>query len=129
MPQKLIGAPVFCQFYRTSTQIAVILLKFRFEAAEKRESVRRGPRKSSKNLVLIKAPDLLGGMLDHAFAQSHLSVSRHDNTAIAAHTQHCCGTNQTLLRHEGRILIIAVKVVRSKRPPALVPEKSICIPR
>src|SRR5438046_2625256 len=49
-------------------------------------------------------------MLDHAFAQRNLSISRHDDAAIATHTQNCSGTNQTILGHERRILIIAAKM-------------------
>ena len=39
MPQEFICAPIFCQLHCGTTQIAVILLQFRFEAAEKRERI------------------------------------------------------------------------------------------
>src|ERR1700719_3790234 len=39
MPQKLVGAPIFCQLHCGTTQVAVILLQLRFKAAEKRERI------------------------------------------------------------------------------------------
>src|SRR5437016_6098681 len=51
--QKFVGAPVFCQLDRAPSQVAVILLQLRFEAAEKGESVGRRASKSSQDLVLV----------------------------------------------------------------------------
>jgi hypothetical protein len=39
MAKILIGAPVFGQFDCAASKIAVVLLEFRFEAAEQREGV------------------------------------------------------------------------------------------
>src|ERR1700736_710558 len=46
-------------------------------------------------------------MLDNPFAESDLTVSRHDHLAVAANRKDCGGTNQTLGKHERQTLIIA----------------------
>ena len=87
MAQELVGAPVLGQFDGAAAQVAVVLLQLGFKAAEQRESVGGGAGKSGQDLVLIQAADLLGGVLDHAFAKRDLAVAGHDHFAVAADAQ------------------------------------------
>src|SRR5581483_4340085 len=102
MAQELIGTPVLRKFYRRTANIAVILLQLSLEATEKREGVSRGAGEACENLILVEAPDLLGIVLHHAGAERDLAIPGHDHMAIAADAQDCSGTNQALLRHEGK---------------------------
>ena len=55
--QEFIGAPIFCKFHCAAPQVAVVLLEFRFEAAEKGEGVGGGPGKSGEDLVVVEAAE------------------------------------------------------------------------
>src|SRR5215470_11891064 len=105
MAQEFVGAPVFCEFHCRASQIAVILLQLRLEAAEQRESVRGRAGKPRQNLVLVKPPDLLGGVLNHRIAKSYLPVPRQNDLAIAAYRQDRCRAYQSLFRHESKLLL------------------------
>src|ERR1700694_4377660 len=98
MAQKFVGAPFFGELDGAASQVAVILLQLRFKAAEEGESVGRRAGKSRQDLVLIQAANLLGGVLDDAFAERDLAISGHDDSAVAADAKNCGGANQTLRR-------------------------------
>jgi hypothetical protein len=53
--QKFIGAPIFGEFDRTASQVAVILFQLRFEAAKKCEGVGSRARESCQDFVVVKA--------------------------------------------------------------------------
>src|ERR1017187_11029792 len=84
MPQIFVGAPVFCEFDGGAADVAVILLQLGFETAEQGESVGGRAGKSGKNLVLIKAANLLRAVFDDGFTERDLSVAGHDYLVIAA---------------------------------------------
>src|SRR5271163_1417830 len=75
MAQEFIGAPVLGQLDGTASQVAVVLLQFRFEAAEEGEGVGGGSRESRKNFVVVKAANLLRRMFDDGLAKRDLSVA------------------------------------------------------
>src|ERR1700733_7998791 len=87
MAQKFVSAPVFCQFHRGSTDVAVILLELRLETAEKGEGIGGRAGKSREDLVLVQPANLLGSVLDDGFAERDLAVSCHDHGAVAADTE------------------------------------------
>lgn len=100
MAQKLVSSPIFGEFYCGPAQIAVVLLQLRFEAAEEGERVGCGAGKSGHNFVVVQATDLLGGMLDHRFAEGDLAVAGKYDGSIAADGQNCRRSNQSFRRHE-----------------------------
>jgi len=65
MPEELVGAPFLGEFYSGASEVAMILVKLRLEAAEKREGIGRRAGKSGENFLLIEPPNLLGAMLDN----------------------------------------------------------------
>jgi len=87
MPQIFVGTPVFREFDGATAQVAVILLQFGLEPAEQGESVGGRAGKSGQNLVLIKAPNFFGPVLDDGFAERDLSVAGHNNLVVAAHAE------------------------------------------
>jgi len=75
VPEEFIGTPVLGKFDGAASEVAVILLQFGFEAAEKRKGVGGGTGKSGKDFVVVEAPDFLGGMFDDGLAERDLSVA------------------------------------------------------
>src|SRR6266446_10856520 len=94
MAQKFVSAPVFREFDSGAAQVAVILLQLGFEAAEQSESVGGRAGKSGKNLVLIKAANLLCSVLDDGFAERDLPVARHDDFVVAADAEDGGGADE-----------------------------------
>ena len=91
---------VLREFDRGAFEVAAILLQLRFDAAEEGEGVGCGAGKSGHNFVVVQATDLLGGMLDHRFAEGDLAVAGKYDGSIAAHGQNCRRSNQSFRRHE-----------------------------
>src|SRR5579871_2016369 len=100
MAQEFVGSPILGQFNRAAANIAMILLELRLKAAEQGKSISGRPCEAGKNLVLVKAADFLGGVLDDSFAKSDLAVSCHDHLAVTADTQHGRRSYQSLRAHE-----------------------------
>src|SRR5580704_14660244 len=100
MSQELVGAPVFGKLDGSAADVAMILLEFRLETREKRESIGGRAGKSGENLVLVKAADFLRGVFDNPFAERNLSVTGHDHIAVPADAQNRSGTYQSFLWHE-----------------------------
>src|ERR1700676_1846622 len=94
MPQKFVGAPVFCEFDGGASEVTVILLQLGLETAEQSESVGGRAGKSGKNLVLIKAANLLPPMLNAGFTEGDLSAARHDDFVVAANAEDGGGTDE-----------------------------------
>src|SRR5260221_250653 len=94
MAQKFVGTPVFREFDSGASQVAVILLQLGLETAEQSESVGGRAGKSGKNLVLIKAANLLRPVLDDGFTERDLSVASHDNLVVAADAEHRSGADE-----------------------------------
>jgi hypothetical protein len=82
--QEFIGAPILGEFYGATSQVAVILLQLRFEAAEKREGVGGGTGESSEDLVVVQAANFFGRMFDDGFAERDLSIAGQNHAAVAA---------------------------------------------
>src|SRR6185503_5133972 len=84
--QELVRAPVFCQLYRTATEVPVILLQLGLETAEEGERVGGRTRETGKNLVLVQPSDLFRIVFHHARAARNLTVPSHNDMAVAANT-------------------------------------------
>src|SRR5512135_3129141 len=93
MPEEFVGAPIFREFHRCPAEIAMILVELALKPAEKREGVGGRARKSGEDLFLIETAYLLGAVLDNGLAKRDLTVSGHDNFAVATHAQDGGGTN------------------------------------
>src|SRR5215813_6664820 len=107
MAKKFVRSPVLREFDRSPSQVPMVLLQLRLEAAEKRERVGGRSRKSGQDLILIKPSDFARRVLNNPFAQSYLPVPGHYHISVAANAQHCCRANQALFRHECQTPIIA----------------------
>ncbi len=84
MAQEFIGAPILRQFHGAAPQVAVVLLEFRFEAAEKGEGIGGRPGKSRKDLIVVKPPNLLRRVFNDGLAERNLAVSGQHHAAVAA---------------------------------------------
>src|ERR1700677_1864102 len=82
--QEFISAPIFGEFHGAASEIAVVLLEFRFEAAEEREGVGGRAGESSENFVVVKAADLFCRVFDDGLAERDLSIAGENHAAIAA---------------------------------------------
>ncbi len=89
MPQNFVRTPIFGQLYCRAAQIAVVLLQLRLKAGEERKSVGCGPGESGEDFVVVQPADLLGRVLDDAFAERDLAVRGHHHVAFATHADHC----------------------------------------
>src|SRR5215216_3635451 len=88
MAQNLVCAPLFAQFDRRTLEIAVILFEFALETSQQREGIAGCSGETSENLVVIKAPNLLGTRFHHGFAHRHLPVSSESYVGILPDEQH-----------------------------------------
>jgi hypothetical protein len=68
MAKILIGSPVFGEFNGSAAQVSVVLLELGFEAAEQREGVGGGSRKTGEDFFLVESADFLGFVLDYGLA-------------------------------------------------------------
>src|SRR4051794_19646902 len=93
MSQQFVGAPFFRQFDCGASKIAVVLVKFRLEAAEQRKSVGSRAGESGENLVLVQAANFFRAVLDHGIAERDLSIAGHDNFTVTADTKNRSRTN------------------------------------
>src|SRR5258708_39581095 len=93
MAQIFVRTPVLGELDGGAAQVAVVLLELGFEAAKERKGVGGGSRESSKDFFLVEAADLLGFVLDHGLAQSHLPIARHHDLVVAADTEDGPGAN------------------------------------
>src|SRR5271166_3078837 len=94
--QHFVGAPVLGQLDRSTTEVAMILLQLGLETRKQRERVGGGAGKPRQNFVLIKPPNLTGGVLDDAFPKRDLAVSSHHHFPIPANAKNCSRADQTL---------------------------------
>jgi hypothetical protein len=67
----------------------MILLQLRFETAEERKGIGGRTGKSREYLVLIKAANLLGRVLNNPFTEGDLAVPRHHHITVSADTKNC----------------------------------------
>src|ERR1700692_3923536 len=72
MTQIFIGAPVFCEFNGATSEVAMVLFQFRFEAAEKGEGVGGGAGESGEDLIVIKAANFLRSMFNDGLTERNL---------------------------------------------------------
>ena len=72
----------------------MVLLEFRFEAAEEGEGVGGGTGESGQDFVLIEAANFLGSVLDYGLAQGDLAVSGHDDFVVSADAEDGGGTDE-----------------------------------
>src|SRR5207248_967911 len=91
--EHLVGTPVLGQLDRCPSEIAVVLLELGFKAGEEIKGVSGRSGKASEDLVLVKAANLAGRVLDHAFAESDLPVGGHDDATVPVDAQDSGGTN------------------------------------
>jgi hypothetical protein len=84
MAQEFIGAPIFGQLDGAASEIAVVLLEFRFETAEQGEGVGSGAGEPGEDLVVIEPADLLRRVLDDGLTERDLSVAGKYYAAVAA---------------------------------------------
>src|SRR6266849_2698885 len=84
MPQELVGTPFLGEFDGSSSEVAMVLVQLRLEAAEQRESIGGGASESGEDFLLVQAANLLGAMLDDGLAQRDLAISGHDDASVAA---------------------------------------------
>jgi hypothetical protein len=63
------------------------LLQLIFKTREERQGVCGTSGEACDDLVVVKAPRLLGIVLDHAFAESHLAVGGEHHFVVFPHAQ------------------------------------------
>src|SRR5260370_39377070 len=84
MGEVFVGARVFGEFDCAGSEVAMVLLEFRFEAAEQGEGVGGGAGESGEDLVVVEAAGFFGRVLDDGLAERDLSVAGKNHTAVAA---------------------------------------------
>src|SRR5258708_23704154 len=94
MAKKFVGAPVLGQFHGGASEVAVILLQLGFEAAEKSKLIGGGACETCENLVVLKAANFFGRVLDKGLAERNLSVAGEYKAAATADGQKRGGKGQ-----------------------------------
>src|SRR5262245_4962777 len=94
MSKILIGPPIFRKFYSSAAQLAMILLKFRFESGKERECVCGRACKPGEYLFVEEPSDLAGGGFHYRPVEGDLTVGGHCDLFAAPDDKHCCRADQ-----------------------------------
>src|SRR5215207_3953572 len=88
MPQDLVSTPLFTKLDGCALEVSVILLELAFESRQKRKRISSRSRKTSHNLIVIKAPYLFCARFYDRFAKGHLPVSGERDINVLPYGQH-----------------------------------------
>ena len=81
-----VAAPLLCQSYGCTGQIAGMLLQLALKKIAQGKGIGHGAGKAHQHLSVVNAAHLVGGGLhDHTFALGHLSVTGQSRNSVAAH--------------------------------------------
>src|SRR3984893_11450488 len=119
MAQRSVCAPFLRELYCSAREEAMVLLQLVLEARKKRKRVRRATGESGDNLVVVEAPGLFRVVLNHAFAESHLPITRQRNFVVLADTQHRCAAYRSSLGPHGHPAIILRSAPNRRTPQRL----------
>ena len=118
--QHAVGAPILGEFHRRAHQVALMLFELGLKALEQGECVRGSAGKTREDFLVIQAPYLARGGLDHHIAERDLPITAQCNGVAAPHGKYGRAVKDFGIHNDGsrqRRIKMRASRLKLKAPP------------